>query len=193
MASTSDIGYFTFSAANVAAVHLLENIRHEPSPPALISNEDSIGYRLSIPSAQSHSVPPSRDGQFCLSWRIGTGPSPNKVKAGVDSFTPEILLCPQAASPSPSSKAVRASINHIHATIYIHARSRVLMMESRTGRPIIYERGDMNNQDVVIYGGQARGKGLVSCAGGRTFFDSGHIAFFSNLPSALNSKTKSAR
>lgn len=152
MALTSDMGYFTFSAANEAAIHLLENIRREPSPPALISNEDSIGYRLSVPSAKPHSLPTCRHNQSCFIWRIGTGPSPNKVKAGVDSFTPEILLCPQAASPTPSSKTVRASINHIHATIYIHAWSRVLVMESRTGQPIIYERGDMNNQDVVIYG-----------------------------------------
>ncbi|KAL7899259.1 kinase-like domain-containing protein [Trichoderma sp. SZMC 28014] len=151
MASTSDIGYFTFSAANEAAIHLLENVRREPSPPALISNEDSIGYRLSIPSENPHSTPTCHD-QSCFNWRIGTGPSPNKVKAGVESFTPEILLCPQAASPTPSSKTVRAAINHIHATLYIHPRSRVLVMESRTGRPIIYERGDMNNQDVVIYG-----------------------------------------
>ncbi|KAK1252744.1 hypothetical protein MKX08_003931, partial [Trichoderma sp. CBMAI-0020] len=147
---------FTFSAANEAAIHLVENVRRELSPPALLSNEDSIGYRLSIPFAQSHSAPTCRHDQSCFIWRIGTGPSKNKVKAGVDSFTPEILLCPQAALPTPSSKTVRASINHINATVYIHARSRVLVMESRTGRPIIYERGGMNNQDVVIYGGASK-------------------------------------
>ncbi|KAL7935840.1 kinase-like domain-containing protein [Trichoderma chlorosporum] len=70
-----------------------------------------------------------------------------------DVFVPEILLCPQETSQTPSSKTVRAYIKHMHAVIFLHPQSGALVLRSRSNKPIIYEQGDMNDQDVEICGG----------------------------------------
>ncbi|KAL7947017.1 kinase-like domain-containing protein [Trichoderma barbatum] len=143
---TRDLNYFTLSAANPAAIHLLSEIQSKSSPPTLQSGEDSIGYRISIPSHNS------QQDEISFKWRIGAGPSPIIAKMG-DVFVPEILLCPQEASQTPSSKTVRAYIKHIHGVIFIHPQSGALVLRSRSAKPIIYEQGDMNDQDVEICGG----------------------------------------
>ncbi|KAL7791948.1 kinase-like domain-containing protein [Trichoderma ceciliae] len=150
-----DMKYFVLSAANEAAIHLLSEIQRDSSPPTLKSDENTIGYHLSIPSLDS------RQREFCFKWSVGAGPSPNIAKTRLDRFTPDILLCPQGPTPTPSSKAVRASIKHIHAIISLHPRSGTLVLRSRSSKPIIYEQGDMYNQNVTIYG--EAGSKLNSC------------------------------
>ncbi|KAH0525806.1 hypothetical protein TsFJ059_009219 [Trichoderma semiorbis] len=151
MTSTSnplvrDLNYFVLSAANPAAIHLLSEIQSKSSPPTLHSGEETIGYRISIPSHNS------RQDEVCYKWRVGAGPSPAIAKMG-DIFVPEILLCPQDTSQTPSSKTVRAYIKHIHAVLFLHPQSGALVLRSRSNKPIIYEQGDINDQDVEICGG----------------------------------------
>lgn len=137
-----DIQLAVFSADNEAAIHLLETIECKVSPPALKSDENAIGYQLSVPS----SCDSFDSGRF--RWRIGAGPSPALVEKGLCHCKPDILLCPPGRTPS--STAVRRFIKDIHATIHIHPRSRVLLLKTHSSRPIVYEQGDVDDGDLVL-------------------------------------------
>ncbi|KAK4076685.1 uncharacterized protein Triagg1_4288 [Trichoderma aggressivum f. europaeum] len=169
MTSTSnplvrDLNYFVLSAANPAAIHLLSEIQSKSSPPTLHSGEETIGYRISIPSHNS------RQDEVCYKWRVGAGPSPAIAKMG-DIFVPEILLCPQDTSQTPSSKTVRAYIKHIHAVLFLHPQSGALK----------YARG------------QTAKSSLAFCGEGKTTSNSAHTVSFSSLPLAIKTEADSAK
>ncbi|KAF3066625.1 hypothetical protein CFAM422_008732 [Trichoderma lentiforme] len=139
---TSDIEFAVFSADNEAAIHLLETIQCKSSPPTLKSDENSIGYQLSIPL--SCDSPDARR----FRWRIGAGASPALVEKGLCCCEPDILLCPPGRTPS--SAAVRRFIKDIHATIHFHPESGVLLLKTHSSRPLIYEQGDVDNDDLIL-------------------------------------------
>lgn len=138
----SDVKFALFSADNEAAIHLLETIQCKISPPTLKSDESAIGYQLSIPLACD------APGFGRFRWRIGAGPSPALVEKGLCHCEPDILLCPPGRTPS--STAVRRFIKDIHATIYFHPSSGVLLLKTHSSRPIIYEQGDVNDDDLIL-------------------------------------------
>lgn len=137
-----DIQFAVFSADNEAAIHLLETIECKASPPTLKSDENAIGYQLSMPS----SCDSFDSGRF--RWRIGAGPSPALVEKGLCHCKPDILLCPPGRTPS--STAVRRFIKDIHATIHIHPRSGVILLKTHSSRPIVYEQGDVDDGDLTL-------------------------------------------
>lgn len=137
-----DIQFAVFSADNEAAIHLLETVECKASPPTLKSDENAIGYQLSLPlSCDSFD-----SGRF--RWRIGAGPSPALVEKGLCHCKPDILLCPPGRTPS--SAAVRRFVKDIHATIHIHPRSGVLLLKTHSSRPIVYEQGDVDDGDLIL-------------------------------------------
>ncbi|KAL7941248.1 kinase-like domain-containing protein [Trichoderma barbatum] len=137
-----NIEFAVFSADNEAAIHLLETIQCKSSPQTLKNDENTIGYQLSIPL--SCDSPSSRR----FRWRIGAGASPTLIEKGLCCCEPDILLCPPGRTPS--STAVRRFIKDIHATIHFHAQSGVLLLKTHSSRPIIYEKGDVNDDDLIL-------------------------------------------
>ncbi|KAL7921220.1 kinase-like domain-containing protein [Trichoderma austrokoningii] len=123
-----DIQFAVFSAGNEAAIHLLETIACKVSPPALKSDENTFGYQLSIPP----SCDSFNSGRF--RWRIGAGPSPALIEKGLCFCEPDILLCPL----------------DIHATIHTHPRSGVILITTHSSRPIVYEKGDVDDGDLIL-------------------------------------------
>ncbi|KAL7805753.1 kinase-like domain-containing protein [Trichoderma gracile] len=141
--AASSVRFAVFSAANEAAIHLLETIQCKSSPPALESDEHEIGYRLSIKLPCSEARPED------LKWHIGAGPSPAMIEQRLcRQRQPDILLCPPGRTPS--SAAVRRFIKDMHAMIYFHPQSGVLLFKAISGRPIIYEQGDVDDEDLVL-------------------------------------------
>ncbi|KAL6880020.1 kinase-like domain-containing protein [Trichoderma longibrachiatum] len=141
--AASSVRFAVFSAANEAAIHLLETIQCKSSPPALESDEHEIGYQMSIrlPCAEA------RPEDF--KWRIGAGPSPAMIEQRLCSQRqPDILLCPPGRTPS--SVAVRRFIKDMHAMVYFHPQSGVLLFKAISGRPIIYEQGDVDDEDLIL-------------------------------------------
>ncbi|KAL9471947.1 hypothetical protein ACSS6W_009888 [Trichoderma asperelloides] len=137
-----DIQFAVFSADNEAAIHLLETVECKASPPTLKSDENAIGYQLSLPlSCDSFD-----SGRF--RWRIGAGPSPALIEKELCHCKPDILLCPPGRTPS--SAAVRRFVKDIHATIHIHPRSGVLLLKTHSSRPIVYEQGDVDDGDLIL-------------------------------------------
>lgn len=72
-----------FSAANPASVYLLDKIRSEISPPALIRHKKSTGYHLTTTSSSE-----CKDNL----WRIGAGPPAKITEKKLDHIEPDILL-----------------------------------------------------------------------------------------------------
>ncbi|UKZ58334.1 hypothetical protein TrVGV298_012202 [Trichoderma virens] len=120
----------------------LETIQCKSSPPTLKSDENTIGYQLSIPL----SCDSLGSGRF--RWRIGAGPSPALIEKGLCCCEPDILLCPPGRTPS--SAAVRRFIKDIHASIHFHPQSGVLLLKTHSSRPIIYEQGDVDDHDLIL-------------------------------------------
>ncbi|KAL6691243.1 kinase-like domain-containing protein [Trichoderma pleuroticola] len=135
------VAFALFSAANTAAVHLLDNIRSELSPSSLKHHGNSIGYQLSIPPSSSNHA--SKDV-----WRIGAGPPTAIVERKLDHVKPDILLCPPDGSLSAT--LARKFIKDLHATIHFHAKSGVLMLKTTSSRPFTYEHGDMDHADLEL-------------------------------------------
>ncbi|KAL7918742.1 kinase-like domain-containing protein [Trichoderma austrokoningii] len=145
--STRDAPFFTFSAANDATTLLFELIQAKASPPNLASDEDSIGFQISIPL-----LPPNSDNaglnQNQIRWEIGAGTPPAMLDKGLRPSNPPVLLCPPGATPA--SKAIRKCIKDVHACVYFHPNSGVLMLKTLCKRPIIYEQGDMHANDLKL-------------------------------------------
>ncbi|UKZ62461.1 uncharacterized protein TrAtP1_003710 [Trichoderma atroviride] len=147
--SAVDIPFITFSAANDAATLLFELIQAKASPPHLASDEDSIGYQLSLPLLADD--PDSDDAGLDLNhfgWEIGAGTPPAMLDKGLRRDDPPLLLCPPGATPA--SKAVRKYIKDFHASISFHTNTGVLMLKTLCDRPIIYEQGDIYDNDLEL-------------------------------------------
>ncbi|EHK22556.1 uncharacterized protein TRIVIDRAFT_200858 [Trichoderma virens Gv29-8] len=155
----NDILFATFSAANDAAILLFELIQAKASPPNLVSDGNSIGFELSLPVTSDHHDSSGSDtgsetssdtglGSDRLEWKIGAGASPAMVDKGLVQNNPQIVLCPPGTSPA--SQAVRKYIKDFHASIYVHAKSGVLMLKAICDRPMIYEQGDMHDNDLEL-------------------------------------------
>ncbi|KAL7804781.1 kinase-like domain-containing protein [Trichoderma aethiopicum] len=141
--AASSVRFAVFSAANEAAIHLLETIQCKSSPPALESDEHEIGYQMSIRLPVAEARPED------FKWRIGAGPSPAMLEQRLCSQRqPDILLCPPGRTPS--SVAARRFIKDMHATVYFHPQSGVLLFKAISGRPIIYEQGDVDDEDLIL-------------------------------------------
>ncbi|KAK4074764.1 uncharacterized protein Triagg1_4913 [Trichoderma aggressivum f. europaeum] len=157
--SSGDIPFATFSAANDAAILLLELIQATASPPNLVNDGNSIGFQLWLPSLTNtpHSEGSGTDSDTssntglennCTSWEIGAGTPPAMVGKGLGRKNPPILLCPPGETPG--SKAVRKFIKDFHATVYIHEESGVFLLKTLCDRPVIYEQGDMYGNDLKL-------------------------------------------
>ncbi|KKO97671.1 hypothetical protein THAR02_10217 [Trichoderma harzianum] len=157
--SSGDIPFATFSAANDAAILLLELIQATASPPNLVNDGDSIGFQIWLPSSTEESDLGGSDtdsetsfnpdlGPNPLEWEIGAGTTPAMVGKGLRRKNPPILLCPPGETPG--SKAVRKFIKDAHASLIIHPDSGVLMLKAFCDRPIIYEKGDMYGNDLEL-------------------------------------------
>ncbi|TFB00113.1 hypothetical protein CCMA1212_008346 [Trichoderma ghanense] len=141
--AASSVDFIVFSAVNEAAIHLLETIQCKSSPPTLKSDENEIGYRLSI-QFPCNEVRPEE-----FRWSIGAGPSPAMMEKRLCRHRqPDILLCPPGRTPS--SAAVRRFIKDMHAIVHFHPQSGVLLLRSISGRPIIYEQGDVDDEDLIL-------------------------------------------
>lgn len=147
--STRDIPFITFSAANDAATLLFELIQAKASPPNLASDENSIGFHLSLPLLPDDSDSDDAGlGPSHLAWDIGAGTPPAMVDKGLGGSDPPVLLCPPGATPA--SRAVRKYIKDVHASISFHPNTGVLMLKALCDRPIIYEQGDMHDNDLQL-------------------------------------------
>ncbi|KAL7961596.1 kinase-like domain-containing protein [Trichoderma compactum] len=157
--SSGDVPFATFSAANDAAILLLELIQATASPPNLVNDGDSIGFQIRLPSSIDGSNLSSSDTGSESSfnsdlrsnpfeWEIGAGTTPAMVGKGLGRKNPPILLCPPGETPG--SRAVRKYIKDVHASLFIHSKSGVLMLKALCDRPIIYERGDMYGNDLKL-------------------------------------------
>ncbi|KAK1240356.1 hypothetical protein MKX07_004384 [Trichoderma sp. CBMAI-0711] len=141
--AASSVEFAVFSAVNEAAIHLLETIQCRSSPPTLKSDENEIGYRLSIKLPCDEARPEE------FRWSIGAGPSPAMIEKRLCRHRqPDILLCPPGRTPS--SAAVRRFIKDMHAMVHFHPQSGVLLLRSISGRPIIYEQGDVGDEDLIL-------------------------------------------
>ncbi|KAK3996020.1 putative serine threonine protein kinase [Cladorrhinum sp. PSN332] len=155
------VQFASFLPDNAAAVHLLETVQTSPgssSPACLISDEDTIAYLLSLPPLSG--IP---DGDEALAsangrWRIGAGPSQRLIEKGVACAKIDILLCPPGNTPG--TKRARESIKSAHAVLLFHPESGVLVLRNVCSKPIIYQNGDADGEDLTIYGGV---KGRDSC------------------------------
>ncbi|KAL7798342.1 hypothetical protein V8C37DRAFT_367426 [Trichoderma ceciliae] len=138
---TDFVNFADFSAANTAAVHLLENIRSEISPPTLERTGNTIGYQLSAPLL-------SNNCDFGDFWRIGAGPPMAIIERKLDHCKPNILLCPPEGTLG--AMTARQFIKDIHATMHFHLESRVLILTTTSSRPIIYEQGDIGGKNLEL-------------------------------------------
>lgn len=143
---TRDVPFITFSAANDITALLFELIQAKASPPNLASDENSIGFQIALsddPYSGDAGLGPNR-----LGWEIGAGTSPAMLDKGLGRNNPPVLLCPPGATPA--SRAVREYIKDVHAGIYFHPNTGVLMLKALCDRPIIYEQGDMHANDLEL-------------------------------------------
>lgn len=154
-----DIPFATFTAANDAAVLLLELIQAKASPPTLISSGNTIGYHISLPISSDSSSPDHNDSHSAsdsqtlrssklVEWQIGAGASSTLADKGLGYINPDILLC--APGDTPASHAIRNYIKDFHAYITFHPSSGVLRLMTVCDRPIIYEQGDMHDNDLTL-------------------------------------------
>ncbi|KAL7792557.1 kinase-like domain-containing protein [Trichoderma ceciliae] len=143
-ASSYNIPFAIFSAANEAAILLFELIQAHVSPPNLINRGNTIGYQLSLPLT-SHDAEPDDSS---MKWLVGAGPSPALLEKGVRYINPDILLCTPGATPA--SRAVRSHIKDIHGVIEFHRLSGVLRFRTFCSRSVIYERGDIHDNDLEL-------------------------------------------
>lgn len=135
------VTFALFSAANTAAIHLLDSVRSEISPSTLIRHEKTIGYQL---STQSSGECESKD-----LWRIGAGPPTAILERNLDHLKPDIQLCPPG--DSLSATIARHFIKDIHAAIQLHRKSGVLVLKTKCfRRSVVYERGDVDQEDLVL-------------------------------------------
>lgn len=153
-----DIPFATFTAANDAAVLLLELIQAKASPPTLISSGNTIGYHISLPlssdgsSSDDNSPDSASDSQASRSkfveWQIGAGASPTLADKGLGLTNPDILLC--TPGDTLASHSIRDYIKDFHAYITFHPNSGVLRLMTVCDRPIIYEQGDMHDNNLTL-------------------------------------------
>lgn len=83
-----------------------------------------------------------------MRWKIGAGASPTLTDKGLGYTNPDILLC--APGDTPASHRIRNYIKDSHAHITFHPTSGVLMLRTFCNRPIIYEQGDMHDNDLTL-------------------------------------------
>ncbi|KAL7940514.1 kinase-like domain-containing protein [Trichoderma barbatum] len=154
-----DVPFVSFSAANDAATLLFELIQAKSLPPNLVSDENSIGFQISLPlsSDNAYSDGPDNSSETSsdadldsnrIEWEIGSGTSPAMMDKGLGRSNPPILLCPLGATLA--SQTVRKYIKDVHACIFFHPNSGVLMLKALCNRPIIYEQGDMHDNDLKL-------------------------------------------
>ncbi|PON20263.1 hypothetical protein TGAM01_v210859 [Trichoderma gamsii] len=135
------VDFAFFSADNEAAIHLLDLVKAETSLPTLISNKETIGFQLSTISS-------SHDSSLKDFWLIGAGPSHATPDKNSHHGKPDILLCPPGESRS--ANIARQYIEDLHAGLSFHAESNVMTLTSYSMQPIIYEEGDMGNEDLKL-------------------------------------------
>ncbi|KAL6807677.1 kinase-like domain-containing protein [Trichoderma sp. SZMC 28013] len=138
------VTFAIFSAANSAAVHLLDLIQSKSSPATLKCYQDKIGdkigYHLSIASSPSNA-------DFKRTWRIGAGPTEAIRNGNFEHTKPDILLCPPDGI---SAATARRFFRHLHATIYFHEKTRALMFEVISTRSITYLKGGVDGKDLEL-------------------------------------------
>ncbi|KAL6856316.1 hypothetical protein J3F83DRAFT_764035 [Trichoderma novae-zelandiae] len=138
----STMPFVVFTGENVAAIHLLDLVRMTTSSPALQASDNESRYCLPVPVWYMEG-----DGHV-KKWFIGTGTPPELAEAGPSTVEPELLLSPPGASLSAS--CAREHIRPLHAALHFHRRSGGLMLENRSGQPIVYEKGGKNERDVTL-------------------------------------------
>ncbi|KAL7921793.1 kinase-like domain-containing protein [Trichoderma austrokoningii] len=139
--STEKLHFATFSAANDAAIRLLQLVQLTASPPALQSDDDeAIGYQLMKSPSNGHEL-----RNF---WRIGAGPSKTILDKGLDHEKPDILLCPPGGTLG--ARAARTYIKDIHVSLEFNPKSGVLVLTTNSNRPIIYRQGGRGDEDIVL-------------------------------------------
>ncbi|EHK48510.1 uncharacterized protein TrAtP1_009733 [Trichoderma atroviride] len=155
-----EIPFATFTAANDAAVLLLELIQTKASPPTLISSGNTIGYHIPLPllsdtsTSHDNGSGSASDSQAnsqsykLVRWKIGAGASPTLAEKGLGYTNPDILLC--APGDTPASHRIRNYIKDFHAYITFHPTSGVLRLMTVCDRPVIYEQGDMHDNDLTL-------------------------------------------
>lgn len=101
------VNFAVFSAANTAAIHLLDSIKPEI---CITSNSHGNTIRYNLPSQSPD-------------------PSVAIAKKELNYPEPDIPLCPPEESPSEGSltaKIARKFIKYIHAVMHLHPESDVL-------------------------------------------------------------------
>ena len=159
------VRFATFYAHNAAAVHLLETVQASAASASLVSDEDTFAYDLVLPSPNNAGASQPAASR----WRIGSGPSAALAQKRVACCTVDLLLCPPGNSPG--ARRARGSIKSIHAVIYFHPESGVLVLRNVRDKPIVYQNGDVNANDFPIFGGV---KGHDSCV---LFRERNHLRF----------------
>ncbi|KAL7938082.1 kinase-like domain-containing protein [Trichoderma chlorosporum] len=143
-ASSTEIPFAFFSAANEAAILLFELIQAKVSSPTLICRGKTIGYQLSLLSSSDDA---EADGST-RRWTLGAGPSPALLEKGLKPTEPNLLLC--IPGETPASAAVRSHIKDTHGVLEFNKASGVLRFRTFCNRPIIFERGDLHDNDLVL-------------------------------------------
>ncbi|KAH6606231.1 hypothetical protein Trco_005384 [Trichoderma cornu-damae] len=70
------------------------------------------------------------------------------IKRDLDHVKPDILLCPPEGTLGAT--IARRSIKDIHATLHFHPKSKVLMLTAASSRPIVYEHGGTDHEDLEL-------------------------------------------
>ncbi|KAL7934658.1 kinase-like domain-containing protein [Trichoderma chlorosporum] len=150
------VNYISFSAANPAAIHLLESLLHSNSAPqTLVCDRKTIGYQLQIPHPSNLKDP---------IWKIGAGSIVPK--------DPEILLC--LPGDSLGSETARESISPLHASLFFIEPGALVLKAHCDQRSIIYERGGIYDEDVEL---RATGRETCVMRRAQNFLCFGHYRF----------------
>lgn len=142
-----DTHFATLFARNAAAIHLLEAVQDHAVPDTYLSEcliigvDDEIGYdiKLEVSTAERRD---KRDSQTLGIWRIGSGVSWKSGLSRNRGTGVELLLCPPSGSGA-GFKCARRSIGALHAQLFFHPDSGVLVLRSVCDRPIFVVAGDI--------------------------------------------------
>ncbi|KAL7903970.1 kinase-like domain-containing protein [Trichoderma velutinum] len=166
---TGCVNFAVFSAANEAALHVLEIIKHELSPPTLKQHGKTIGFYLSRQLSDK-----CESADF---WRIGAGTPGHIIKKNLGHpEPPEILLCPPESFQT-SAERVREYIKDVHAGIYLHPKSGVPILKTVSQKSIKYEHGDINDEDLSLWAQGQQGQTTCVMRRSRNFLNFGPYRF----------------
>ncbi|KAL7812175.1 hypothetical protein V8C44DRAFT_364900 [Trichoderma aethiopicum] len=140
--ASSSMPFVILTGENSAAMYLLDLVRIQASPPLLEVHHGKSRYVLPVPKWSMN------EGGKIPSWLMGAGSPPGPAGTAASTLEPDILLCPPG--DSDGATCARRSIEHLHAALYFNPRSGGLMLENRSGNPIIYEHGGKDEQDVML-------------------------------------------